>query len=141
LDGLKQGGILLVNTSHMGVKKIRQILDASEDRVKIFTVPADGIATGAGLKHMNMPMLGALHKVYDKVAFETALSYYEQNVPRPRDASLEAIRQGYTQTGAQEVQRAKKTTGPAVTQDFLDWRPEDHSNESWPSALEEVQLG
>jgi len=141
LDGLKQGGILLVNTSHMGVRKIRQFLDASEERVKVFTVPADDISAGIGLKHMNMPMLGALHKVYDKVTFETALGYYERNVPRPREASMEAIRQGYAQTGTQEVQRMKKTSGPAVTQDFLDWRPEDHSHESWPSALEEVQLG
>ncbi len=141
LDGLKDGGVLLVNSSHMGVKKIRQILDASEERVKIFTVPGDNIAQKLGLKHMNMPMLGALHKVYDKVPFEAALSYYERNVPRPREASLEAIRQGYAETGIKEVQRVKKTSALAVSQEFLDWRPEDHSHESWPSALEEVQLG
>jgi 2-oxoacid:acceptor oxidoreductase gamma subunit (pyruvate/2-ketoisovalerate family) len=141
LDGLKQGGVLLVNTSHMGVKKIRQILEASEDRVKIFTVPADGIAEKLGLRHMNMPMLGALHKVYDQVSFETALAYYERNVPRPKEASMEAVRQGFAQTGVKEVQRVKKTSSLAVNQEFLDWRPEDHSHESWPSALEEVQLG
>ncbi|MGE5816715.1 MAG: 2-oxoacid:acceptor oxidoreductase family protein, partial [Deltaproteobacteria bacterium] len=141
LDGLKQGGVLLVNTSHMGVKKIRQILGASEERVKIFTVPADSIAEKLGLRHMNMPMLGALHKAYDKVSFQTALGYYERNVPRPKEASLEAVRQGFAETGVQEVQREKKKSGPAVNQDFLDWRPEDHSHESWPSALEEVQLG
>jgi pyruvate ferredoxin oxidoreductase alpha subunit len=141
LDGLKQGGVLLVNTSHMGVNKIRQIVGASEERVKIFTVPADSIAEKLGLRHMNMPMLGALHKAYDKVSFQTALSYYERNVPRPKEASLEAVRQGFAETGMQEVHRVKKTSALAVNKEFLDWRPEDHSHESWPSALEEVQLG
>ena len=140
LDGLKPGGALLVNTSHMGVKKIREILGAGEERVRIFTVPADGIAARLGLKHMNMPMLGALHKVYEKVPFQAALGYYERNVPRPREASLEAVRLGFAETGEQELHRVKKASALSVSQDFLDWRPEDHSHESWPSALEEVQL-
>ncbi len=141
LEGLKKGGTLLVQSSHMSVKKIREILKAGEERVKIFTVPAEEIAQKLGLRHMNMPMLGALHKVYDKVPFKAALPYYEQHVPRPREASLEAIRRGQAETTDQEVKRVKKERGLAVTQDFLDWRPEDHSQESWPSALEEVQPG
>lgn len=141
LDGLKEGGALLVNTSHMGVKKIRQILNADEKRVRIFTAPAAAVSEGLGLKHINMAMLGALHKVYDKVPFDKALGYYEKHVPRPREVSLEAIRRGYAETTDQEIARAKKEHRLPVSQDFLDWRPEDHSQESWPSALEEVQIG
>ena len=141
LDGLKEGGALLVNTSHMSVKKIRGLLDAGEGRVRIFTAPAAAVSEGLGLKHINMPMLGALHKVYDKVPFDKALGYYERNVPRPREASLEAIRRGHAETTDQEIQRTRKERRLLVSQDFLDWRPEDHSQESWPSALEEVQIG
>ena len=140
LDGLKEGGILLINTSHMSVKKIREVAKAAEGKVKVFTVPAGDISQRLGLKHINMPMLGALHKVYDKVPFKTALSYYERHVPRPREASMEAVRQGFAETTDQEIKRAKKERGLIVSRDYLDWRPEDHSQESWPSALEEVQL-
>jgi pyruvate ferredoxin oxidoreductase alpha subunit len=141
LDGLKEGGALLVNTTHMSVKKIRELLDAGEGRVQIFTAPAATVSEGLGLKHINMPMLGALHKVYDKVPFDKALAYYERHVPRPREASLEAIRRGHAETTDQEIQRTRKERRLLVSQDFLDWRPEDHSQESWPSALEEVQIG
>ncbi|MBI2347066.1 MAG: 2-oxoacid:acceptor oxidoreductase family protein [Deltaproteobacteria bacterium] len=141
LDGLKEGGALLVNTSHMSVKKTRELLAAGEGRVRIFTAPAAAVSEGLGLKHINMPMLGALHKVYDKVPFDKALGYYERNVPRPREASLEAIRRGHAETTDQEIQRTRKESRLLVSQEFLDWRPEDHSQESWPSALEEVQIG
>jgi pyruvate ferredoxin oxidoreductase alpha subunit len=141
LDGLKEGGALLVNTSHMGVRKIREILSADERRVRIFTAPAAAVSEGLGLKHINMALLGALHKVYDKVPFDKALGYYEKHVPRPREASLEAVRRGFAETTDQEIARAKKESRLLVSQDVLDWRPEDHSQESWPSALEEVQIG
>ena len=141
LDGLKEGGVLLVNSSRLSPKKIRAMLNVGEERVRVFTVPAGAISQGLGLKHINMPMLGALHKVYEKVPLKTAFSYYEKHVPRPKEASLEAVRQGCGETTDQEIQRAKKESRLAVSQNFLDWRPEDHSQESWPSALEEVQLG
>ncbi len=141
LDGLKEGGVLLVNSSRLSPKKIRAMLNVGEERVRVFTVPAGAISQGLGLKHINMPMLGALHKVYEKVPLKTALSYYEKHVPRPKEASLEAVRQGCGETTDQEIQRAKKESRLVVSQNFLDWRPEDHSQESWPSALEEVQLG
>jgi len=140
LEGLKEGGALLVNSSRLSVKKIREILNANEERVKVFTVPAGEISQRLGLGHLNMPMLGALHKVYEKVPFKTALSYYEKHVPRPREVSLESIKQGFAETSDQEVKKVKKERRLSVSQDFLDWRPEDHSQESWPSALEEVQL-
>ncbi len=140
LDGLKERGTLLVNTSRLGVRKIREILNAGEDRVRVFTVPAGEISQRLDLTHCNMAMLGALHKVYEKVPFDPALAYYEKHVPRPREASLEAIRQGFMETSDQEMKRAKKESRLTVTQDFLDWRPEDYSHESWPSALEEIQV-
>jgi len=141
LDGLKEGGALLVNTSHLSVKKIREILNVGQKKVRVFTVPADTVSERLGLKHINMAMLGALHKVYDKVPFEPAQGYYEKNVPRPREKSLEAIRLGFSETSDREIQRTRKESRLTVSQEFLDWRPEDHSQESWPSALEEVQLG
>lgn len=141
LDGLKEGGVLLVNSSRLSPKKIRAMLNVGEERVRVFTVPAGAISQGLGLKHINMPMLGALHKVYEKVPLKAAFSYYEKHVPRPKEASLEAVRQGCGETTDQEIQRAKKESRLVVSQNFLDWRPEDHSQESWPSALEEVQLG
>ncbi|MBI4525750.1 MAG: 2-oxoacid:acceptor oxidoreductase family protein [Deltaproteobacteria bacterium] len=140
LEGLKEGGTLLINSSHLGVRKIREILSASEDRVRIFTVPAEEISQRLELSHSNMAMLGALHKVYDRVPFDGALRYYEKHVPRPREASLEAIRQGYLETTDQEIHRAKKESRLCVSQDFLEWRPEDYSHDTWPSALEEIQI-
>lgn len=139
LEGLKEGGTLLVNTSKMDPKKIRQVLGADDHRCRVFTVPASEISLGLGLKHLNMAMLGALHKVYDRVPFDLALSYYEKNVPRPREASLEAIRQGFNQTSDQAIPKPKKAVKLDVGEDFLDWRPEDHSQGLWPSALEEVR--
>ncbi|MBI2357420.1 MAG: 2-oxoacid:acceptor oxidoreductase family protein [Deltaproteobacteria bacterium] len=141
LEGLKEGGVLLVNTSRLRVTKIREILSASESRLRVFTVPASEIAQGLGLSHLNMAMLGALHRVYEKVPFEKAFGYYEKHVPRPRESSLEAIQQGHAQTTDREAVRAKKERRLVVSGDFLDWRPEDHSYDLWPTALEEIQLG
>ncbi len=141
LEGLKEGGTLLVHTSGITTKKIRQILNVNEDRVRVFTVAAGDIAQRLGLKHINMVMLGALHKVYEKVPFKKALGYYEEHVPRPREVSLEAIRQGYTETSDHYVKPAKKDRHIVTSQDFLDWRPEDHSQDSWPSAVQEIQIG
>jgi len=139
-EGLKEGGTLLVNTSRLAVKKIRETLGLTEDRARVFTVPAAGISQGLGLKHINMAMLGALHRVYDKVPFETALGYYEKHVPKPKEASLEAIHKGFGETSDQEAKKAKKAPRLVVSEEFLKWRPEEHFQE-WPSASEEVQLG
>jgi pyruvate ferredoxin oxidoreductase alpha subunit len=141
LDGLKEGGVLLVNTANLTTKKIRQILNASESRVRVFTVNANEIAHRVGLKHINMTMLGAFHKAYQKIPFDIAQTYYEQNVPRPRDASMEAIRQGFAQTTDQVSIKPKKESRLVTTQEFLDWRPDDHAMENWPSAVEEYQHG
>lgn len=141
LEGLKEGGVLLVNTSRLRSAKIREILGASESRVRVFTVPASEVAQGLGLSHLNMAMLGALHRVYEKIPFEKALTYYEKHVPRPREASLEAIQQGFQQTTDRQAASAKKERRFVVSNDFLDWRPQDHSLDLWPSALEEIQLG
>jgi 2-oxoacid:acceptor oxidoreductase gamma subunit (pyruvate/2-ketoisovalerate family) len=141
LDGLKEGGVLLVNTANLTTKKIRQILNASEGRVRVFTVNANEIAHRIGLKHINMTMLGAFHKAYQKIPFDVAQTYYEQNVPRPRDASMEAIRQGFAQTTDQLSIKPKKESRLVTTKEFLDWRPDDHALESWPSAVEEYQHG
>lgn len=141
LKGLKEGGTLLVSTSHLTTKKIRQILNVIGNQVRVFTVPSSEITRELGLKHLNMAMLGALHKVYEKVPFKEALSYYDNNVPRPRETNLEAIRQGFARTSDLDTKQTKKDRGLAVSQDYLDWRPEDHSQESWPSATEEITLG
>lgn len=141
LEGLKPGGALLVNTARLRVQKIRDILGADEARARVFTVPATEIALGLGLKHLNMAMLGAAHRVYAKVPFEDSLRYYEKHVPRPREASLEAIRRGYTQTSERELARPAQEHRLSVSREFLDWRPEDHSHDLWPAASEEVQFG
>jgi Pyruvate/2-oxoacid:ferredoxin oxidoreductase gamma subunit len=114
---------------------------ADENNARVFTVPAAEIARRLNLRHLNMVMLGALHKVYETVPFKEALTYYEKNVPKPREVSLEAIRQGLAETTDIDVKPTRKTSGLDVSQDFLEWRPEDHSQESWPSAQEELQLG
>ncbi len=141
LEGLKEGGTLLVNTAHLTIKKIRQILNMNGKQVRVLTAPSSEISLELGLKHINMAMLGALHRVYEKVPFKGALSYYEKNVPRPREASLEAIRQGFARTTDQDAKQTKKDRSLAVSQNFLDWRPQDQSQESWPSASEEITLG
>ncbi|MFQ5682743.1 MAG: 2-oxoacid:acceptor oxidoreductase family protein [Candidatus Binatia bacterium] len=141
LEGLKEGGTLLINTSGLAIEKIRQILKTNENRTRVFTVPAGEIAHRLGLKHLNMVMLGALHKVYQKVPLEKALDYYKEHVPKPTDKNLKAIREGFTETSDQEIKKTKKEHHLAVGQDFLDWRPEDQSHGSWPSAAEELHYG
>jgi pyruvate ferredoxin oxidoreductase alpha subunit len=120
LDGLKEGGVLLVNTANLTTKKIRQTLNASEGRVRVFTVNANEIAHRIGLKHINMTMLGAFHKAYQEIPFDVAQTYYEMNVPRPRDASMEAIRQGFAQTSDQVTSPKKESAWPPPR--VLDWR-------------------
>jgi pyruvate ferredoxin oxidoreductase alpha subunit len=139
LDGLKDGGTLLVNSRRLTAEKIRSFVGASASRARIFTVAASEIAGRLGLKHINMAMLGALHRVYDRVPFEKALVYYEKNVPKPKEKSLEAIRLGFTEATDQSAERPKREAKLAVTQEFLDWRPEEHFSTAWPSELEEVR--
>jgi pyruvate ferredoxin oxidoreductase alpha subunit len=139
LEGLKDGGTLLINTSRLTIKKIREILDISENRARLFTVPAGEISQSLGLKHVNMAMLGALHRVYDSIPFQDALRYYEKHVPKPAEANLEAIRLGFAETSDRGVKKAKKEGRLSVTEEFLEWRPEDHSLAAWPSPLEEVR--
>jgi 2-oxoacid:acceptor oxidoreductase gamma subunit (pyruvate/2-ketoisovalerate family) len=148
VDGLKEGGTLLVNTSRLNPKKIREILINGGGQspshkgtvpLRVFTVPAGEICQKLGLKHINMAMLGALHRVYEKVPFKIALGYYEKHAPRPPQASMEAIRQGFAETSDQEVKKARKELRLAVSEDFLEWRPEDHSQIAWPSELEELR--
>lgn len=138
-EGLKKGGTLLVNTSRLSASKIREILALGASEARIFTVPANEIARRLGLKHVNMVMLGSLHKAYEKVGLEEALGYYEQHVPNPRATNLEAIHQGFHETSDKEVKKPKRA--PAVlSRDFLEWRPEEQFGE-WPSAQEEIQAG
>jgi 2-oxoacid:acceptor oxidoreductase gamma subunit (pyruvate/2-ketoisovalerate family) len=139
LDGLKEGGTLLVNTQRLTPEKIRAAVSAAPGRVRIFAVPAAEIAERLGLKHINMAMLGALHRVYDRVPFEKALAYYEKNVPKPKEKSMEAIRLGFAECTDQSAKKPKRETKLAVTQEFLDWRPEEHFQTAWPSELEEVR--
>ncbi|HXG51091.1 MAG TPA: 2-oxoacid:acceptor oxidoreductase family protein [candidate division Zixibacteria bacterium] len=140
LDGLKKGGTLLVNTSRLGIRKIREILKAGESDVRVLTVPASEISQRLGLSHCNMAMLGALHKAYDRVPFDAALRYYERHVPRPREASLEAIRLGFAETSDREIRKTgKERRGLSVPPEFLEWRPAMHLQESWPSPLEEIR--
>jgi pyruvate ferredoxin oxidoreductase alpha subunit len=151
LDGLKENGALLVNTSRLSVKKIREILnthvggqspsDQGTVPLRIFTVAAGEIAQRLGLKHINMAMLGALHRVYEKIPLEKALPYYERHVPKPREKSMEAIRLGFAECTDQGAKKGKKEAKLVVTQEFLDWRPEEHFQVPWPSELEEIRAG
>jgi hypothetical protein len=60
-------------------------------------------------------------------------------VPKPKEKSLEAIRLGFTEATDQSAERPKREAKLAVTQEFLDWRPEEHFSTAWPSELEEVR--
>ena len=139
LDGVKEGGALLVNSDRLTAEKIRAMLGASESRARIFTVPAFDIARRLGLKHINMAMLGALHRVYERVPFDKAQGYYDQNVPKPREKSMEAIRLGFTETTDQSAKKPPRAPKLVVKQEFLDWRPEEHFQSAWPSEQEEVR--
>jgi hypothetical protein len=54
---------------------------------------------------------------------------------------MEAIRQGFAQTTDQVSIKPKKESRLVTTKEFLDWRPDDHAMENWPSAVEEYQHG
>lgn len=139
LDGLKGDGTLLVNTSRLTTNRIRQQLGASRENLRVFTVPAAEIAQSLGLKYINMVMLGAMHRVYEKIPLEKALPYYERNVPQPKEKSLEAIRRGFAECTDQGTRKGKKEVGLSVTPEFLDWRPAEHFQAPWPSELEELR--
>ncbi len=139
LDGLKEGGTLLVNSDRLTAEKIRATVGASESRARIFTVPANDIAHRLGLKHINMAMMGALHRVYERVPLEKAQVYYDHNVPKPKEKSMEAIRLGCAETTDQSAKRPPRAPKLVVKQEFLDWRPEEYFQSAWPSEMEEVR--
>ena len=127
---LKPGGTLLVNTSRYSPARIRELLNLSDPDAAVFVVPASGIARELRLgSFFNMVMLGAMHRVCPRLPLESAMAYYEKNVPKPKEANLEALRRGFVETS----DRAPEIPAPPPPDEqaaaFFAWRPEEESLE------------
>lgn len=77
-EGLKDGGVILVNTPQ-SPREIRKTLGLEGSPVKVFTVDASGIA----MKHLgrnipNTPMLGALIRATGLVALDSVIRLTEE---------------------------------------------------------------
>jgi len=73
LEGLKEDGVLLVNTKEEP-KALKQRLGLAKSKIKVFTVDANQIAIDTiGRAIPNTPMLGALVKVTGVLNFDSML--------------------------------------------------------------------
>ena len=97
-EGLKPGGLILVNTKKSG-KKLRAELKLPEDR-KLATVPATDIA----IKHklgsetapiVNSSLLGAFAKASGVVGIESLIEAVKKNVPVRVEENAAAAREAY----------------------------------------------
>ncbi len=100
-DGLRNGGLLLVNTSLTPVQ-LQSKLNHNEARV--YTVDASRIALDTvGRNIPNTPMLGALLRATGVLDRETMVQEMRRNLsarglsPRVVDANIEAFQRGYDQ--------------------------------------------
>ncbi|MCS7250451.1 MAG: 2-oxoacid:acceptor oxidoreductase family protein [candidate division WOR-3 bacterium] len=102
LDGLKEDGIILVNTRE-SPEKIREKLNLKESKIKIYTVDASKIAMECfGRDIPNTPMLGALVKILGIFDFQNFLTSVEKRLEEKFrgketfiDKNLEAIKRAY----------------------------------------------
>jgi len=96
LDGLKEKGILLLNTAGENVSFWR---NAAGER-KLYTVDASHIAVNYGLISSGMPlissvMLGALVKILDLASLEVLQQTLKGKISRFERENIECARQGY----------------------------------------------
>src|ERR1019366_9433987 len=138
---LKPEGAVLVNTSRYSPARVRQLLGLGE-RVSVFVVPASAIARDLQLgSFFNMVMLGAMHRICSLLNFDDALRFYEKNVPKPKEANLEAIRRGFAETTERESVPPEPQKTDERAEAFFHWRPEDESVEEQMLRTLEVGRG
>lgn len=102
LEGLKEDGIILVNTKE-SPKKIRENLSLKESKIKIYTVDASKIAVESlGRDIPNTPMLGALVKILGILDFQSFFNSVKKRLQekfRGKESfiekNLEAIKRAY----------------------------------------------
>ncbi|MGI0132908.1 MAG: 2-oxoacid:acceptor oxidoreductase family protein [Thermoplasmata archaeon] len=118
-DGLKEGGLLLVNSRHAPGEM------APEGRWRRATVDADAIALGHHLGSSTMPivntvMLGALARASEIVSMDALDRAIAQFVPARPEENRAAARDGYDRVGLRAVSgastigvpRARRSPGP-----------------------------
>ncbi|MEO0096488.1 MAG: 2-oxoacid:acceptor oxidoreductase family protein [candidate division WOR-3 bacterium] len=102
LEGLKEDGIILVNTKE-SPEKIREKLDLKGSKIKIYTVDASKIAIECLRRDIpNTPMLGALVKILGILDFQSFFNSVKKRLQekfRGKEAligkNLEAIKRAY----------------------------------------------
>lgn len=91
LDGLKPGGIVLINS-----KSDPETYLAQMPQMKIATVDASGIAHTCGLGGVvNTTILGAFAKVSGMVKLESLLKVVEEGAPWKKKENVKAAREAY----------------------------------------------
>jgi pyruvate ferredoxin oxidoreductase gamma subunit len=105
LDGLKKGGILIINTPD-SPEDIRKKMSVDKD-IKVYTLDASKIAMDTiGLNKPNTPMLGALAKVSDILDYKKMLKSIEHKLKikfrgKPEEIvkkNMEAIKTAHEKT-------------------------------------------
>ncbi|MFO7929758.1 MAG: 2-oxoacid:acceptor oxidoreductase family protein [Candidatus Humimicrobiaceae bacterium] len=103
-EGLKEGGIIIVNT-HEPVEKVKNDIDAGDKDVKIYTVDATKISIEEiGRAMPNTPMIGALVKVTDFLKIESLIEaikkFLSKKFPeKVIEGNLNAIKRAYEEVG------------------------------------------
>ncbi len=103
-EGLKEGGIIIVNT-HEPVEKIKNNIDTEDNDVKIYTVNATKISIEEiGRAMPNTPMIGALVKVTDFLKIESLLEAIKKFLSKKFsekviEGNLNAIKRAYEEVG------------------------------------------
>ncbi|MBI4464679.1 MAG: 2-oxoacid:acceptor oxidoreductase family protein [Acidobacteria bacterium] len=139
---LKSGGVLLVNTSRYSPERIRELLNLTDPSVSVYVVPASRIAQQLHLGgFFNMVMLGAMHRVCPHLELDTAMSYYQQNAPRPQETNLEAIRRGYQEATEHPTEETVPVVVDERAEAYFRWRPEDETLEEEMLRSMEVTRG
>ncbi|MEO0292839.1 MAG: 2-oxoacid:acceptor oxidoreductase family protein [candidate division WOR-3 bacterium] len=109
LEGLMDGGIIIINTSETP-EKIRERLSISS-KIKVYTVNASKIAMDTiGLNKPNTPMLGALARVTDILDYKKMLKSIEHKLREKFRGkqeeiilkNMEAIKKAYEETKGEE---------------------------------------
>ena len=129
-QNLKPNGTLVVNTNQYSPARVRQLLGLTDSSISVYVIPANQIAGELRLgSYFNMVMLGAMHRVCPHLDFDAAMTFYEKNVPKPKEANLEAIRRGYQRVTQQETAPVPAPPPDKMADAYFDWRPEEETLE------------
>lgn len=100
--GLKEGGILLLNTgTHVGIKNIARLANYDLSKYKVYGVPATEISVKFLRRAItNTAMLGALIRVLPVVKLDTVIEVIRERFKGPlAEANVNVVREAFEGVG------------------------------------------